>query len=124
MTLVPPGSDLLDIARKELRELLLAKLPPEKRYTGLMIANAMAIARRELLAGETASAQEHEQLGELLGMEGDLEALRTELAKRIRAGHYKPEDEDYDKLARHLQEAATHALANSNPRYLERREDG
>ncbi|RKZ35444.1 MAG: hypothetical protein DRQ37_06340 [Gammaproteobacteria bacterium] len=120
MTLVPPGSDLLDIARKELRELLLGELPPEKRYAGLMIANAMAIARRELLAGETTSAPEREQLSEILGMEGDLEALRTELAKQIRAGRYKPEDEDYDKVTRHLQEAATHALATSNPRYLKR----
>jgi len=123
MTLVPPGSELLDIARRELRELLLAELPPEKRYAGLMIANAMAIAHREMLADGTASTRERERLSELLETEGDLEKLRVELAKRIRVGHYTPENKDSEEVERYLFETAERAVSLSNPRHLERPEE-
>ena len=46
----PAGEALLEAARRLLLEELLALLPAERRYDGLMIANAMAIAARELRA--------------------------------------------------------------------------
>ena len=44
----PAGEALLEAARRLLLDELLALLPAERRYDGLMIANAMAIAGREL----------------------------------------------------------------------------
>ena len=44
----PAAADLLKTARSLMREELLAHLPAEQKLNGLMIANAMAIAAREL----------------------------------------------------------------------------
>src|SRR5213080_5033797 len=52
----PAGEALLDAARRLLLDELLALLPAERRYDGLMIANAMAIAGRELRDAGAASA--------------------------------------------------------------------
>jgi hypothetical protein len=41
---------LLDTAREALRRELLDALPPERRHTALMIANALAIASRHVSA--------------------------------------------------------------------------
>ena len=41
MTDHPDGAALLDEARRTLLEILLPLLPPERRYDGLMVANAM-----------------------------------------------------------------------------------
>jgi hypothetical protein len=48
----PDGSRLLALARKALRDELLAAAQPEQRYILLMIGNAMAIAARELAQAE------------------------------------------------------------------------
>jgi hypothetical protein len=44
----PDGAELLAVARTTLLEDLLPELPQARRYHALMIANAMAMARREL----------------------------------------------------------------------------
>lgn len=49
----PEGAELLELAGSELRATLLPLLPAEHRHTALMIGNAMAIAARQLHAGET-----------------------------------------------------------------------
>ena len=50
----PDGGALLDQARRTLLDDLLPHLPEPHRYTGLMVANAMAIAGRELAAARGA----------------------------------------------------------------------
>ena len=45
--------DLLEVTRSVLRGELLPALPPERRYQGAMIDNALAIATRELRLGAT-----------------------------------------------------------------------
>lgn len=44
----PDGAELLAVARRALLDTLLPSLPANHAYTALMIANAMAIAGREL----------------------------------------------------------------------------
>lgn len=44
----PDGAELLAVARRALLDTLLPSLPANHSYTALMIANAMAIAGREL----------------------------------------------------------------------------
>ena len=48
----PNGADLLAIARDTYLDEVLPHVPKEKRYAGLMVANAMAIARREIESGD------------------------------------------------------------------------
>jgi hypothetical protein len=54
MTDRPDARQLLEIARAALGADVLPFLPPDKRLAGLMIANALAIAARELAAAPSA----------------------------------------------------------------------
>src|SRR5208282_750229 len=47
----PSAADLIEIAREVLQQELLPRLPPEARIHGLMVANALANAEREISAG-------------------------------------------------------------------------
>ena len=78
----PDGAELLAVARATLLEDLLPELPQSRRYQALMIANAMAMARREL---ESRS----------LAAEGD--ALE-QLASKLRAGQRDGDPETYGAL--------------------------
>jgi hypothetical protein len=44
----PRGAELLAVARRALLEELVPALPEDRRYQALMVANALAIAGREL----------------------------------------------------------------------------
>ncbi len=49
---LPQGNELLQYAREILRKEILPDLPAKHRLTGLMIANAMGIAARQLHNGD------------------------------------------------------------------------
>ena len=65
MTDKPDAAALLEEARRTLLEILLPLLPPERRYDGLMVANAMAIAAREAGQGDAALREAVQQLAAL-----------------------------------------------------------
>ncbi len=111
--------DLLEITRSVLRGELLPALPPERRYQGAMIANALAIATRELRLGAAAREAEGANLGTLLGASGSpLDELRRRLCREIRAGAWdKGQAGDLRPI---LQAAVRNRLAISNPDHLAR----
>jgi hypothetical protein len=92
----PDGAELLRIAQKVLRERLLPGIAKQQRYEALMVANAMAIAARELEAGDTGLREELRMLTELYGdtvvsqsgtsIKEKVSRLNKRLAKDIRAG--------------------------------------
>jgi hypothetical protein len=92
----PDAAELLRVARKLLREDLMEAVPSERRYEALMVANAMAIAARELAAGDADLREELAMLTELYGEkivaesgsdpEEKVAALNGRLAKDIRDG--------------------------------------
>jgi hypothetical protein len=92
MTDNPDGAALLEEARRTLLEVLLPLLPPERRYDGLMVANAMAIAAREAAQGDAALREVVQQLSALFpaalqrGSRAHLRELEARLAGEIRAG--------------------------------------
>ena len=96
MKVEPAGAELLGVARASLLESLLPLLPAESHYTARMVANAMAIAAREL---EQRSAA------------GAVDAAR--LAREIREGRH-----DAGEIAGLLREITRARLAVSNPRLL------
>ncbi|MFI4936049.1 MAG: DUF6285 domain-containing protein [Caulobacterales bacterium] len=77
-------------------------------------ANALQIAQRQLELSPAADAAELERLRALLGQEGDLLALNTELARRIRAGEL---DLTTPGLADHLWATTLAKLAVDQPTY-------
>jgi hypothetical protein len=101
MRVQPEGSALLREARRELLETLLPHLPEAQRYTARMVANAMAIAARELGAPAW-----------------DERADAAKLAAQIRAGACDAPAHRADVLQR-LREITRRRLEVSNPRVLE-----
>jgi uncharacterized protein DUF6285 len=96
MKVEPGGRELLQVAREVLLEELLPRLPEGDRYAARMVANAMAIAAREL--------------GEPLQPPVDT----ARLAAGIRAGRH----DDDARVLESLREITRARLAVSNPRIL------
>jgi len=127
----PTGDELLATARKLLRETLLPALPPERRHDALMIANAMAIAARQLERGDDPERRELAALATLLGdgyaasadeglgLRAALVAANRELARRLREGAGDPGQAQRLALFAHLRSVARQRVAESNPKYLE-----
>jgi len=77
----PQARDLLEIARNAFTAEVLPAVPEELRYTALMIANAMAIAQREIAAGDAPLRGEFQRLAALFSADAAIpegEALRGE----------------------------------------------
>src|SRR5262249_34744311 len=92
----PNAAALLEEARRTLLEALLPLLPPDRRYDGLMVANAMAIAAREAGQEDVARREAVSRLSSLLQVPSTalsdpdlpvrLLGLERRLADEIRAG--------------------------------------
>ncbi len=97
----PLGQELLDVARRTLLDDILPATPADKAYDVLMIANAMAIAARELAAGPRPDSAQDQAL-----------------AARIRARDLSAQEQA--QLHDLLLERTRSALDLSNPKYLHR----
>lgn len=119
----PAGAQLLAEARRLLRQELLDLLPAERRLDGLMIANAMAIAARELAADPDATAAAAAEAARLagwvppagIGAEEALAEAWRRLGRLIRAGRFD-EGAARDDLLLHLRAAVLARLRVSNPK--------
>jgi hypothetical protein len=110
------SADLLKVARDALRETVAPELGAEARYHAAMIANAMAIAIRELELGPEVRAAERRLLGGFYdGSEATLPELRARLCRDLRAGAVL--EERPGDLRALLQELVDARLAISNPGY-------
>lgn len=124
----PTGDQLLETARAALRDELLPALPPDKRHAALMIANAMAIASRQLKNGEEHERQELTNLERILSLPSadapnNAFALREQLASGnrrlcqwIREGRADPGDM-YATVRDHLLAVTRRKVDESNPKY-------
>lgn len=121
----PNGAELLWQAREVLLRELLEHLPDEKRYDGLMIASAMAIAAREIEAGDAPLRHWRGSLAELYGeadspaVEGaalaeELLRLETRLVQEIRGGRRDGDGRVHALLV----EMTRDKLRESNPKAL------
>lgn len=123
----PDGAALLATAQKVLSEKFLPQLPAHLKHEALMVANAMAIAARQLQAGERPLQSEFENLTKLLAAHtGEanaddtlrLKQLNVELCAKIRAGDSDPERADHEATHQHLCRVARDRVQESNPKYL------
>ena len=122
----PNARELLAITRATFTTEILPALPEKLRYSGLMIANALAIARREIEAGEVPLRAEFERLRTLFSeslREASSNALpaaladyNRRLAAEIRAGRFDKEERAV--LLEHLRKTTEEKLAVSNPKAL------
>jgi hypothetical protein len=121
----PSAAELLEQARAVLLAELLEDLPAEKRYTGLMVASAMAIAMRECAAGDRPLHAELTGLSNYYDdtstesadgakVEQALVRLNRRLAADLRGGRADGDPTVFSLLRR----VAIDKLRESNPRAL------
>ena len=123
----PTAVELIAAARHFLeKELLPAVGDARLRFQGLVAANVLAIAQRELEAGEDALVWEWQWLAELFGRREAVPgaALRAavlegnrRLCERIRAGDFDEPPRLLD-LAEQLRRGVERKLQIANPRYV------
>ncbi|MCP5368616.1 MAG: hypothetical protein H6907_07665 [Hyphomicrobiales bacterium] len=123
----PTGDELLDLARDILRGDLLAHVPADKKYQALMVANAMAIAARQMRAGDGPARDQLADLAALYGEavpDGDpaaaCRALYARLSADIRAGRFDPGRPGHDAARALVRAQAAQKVRESNPKYLDR----
>ena len=122
----PVARDLLEIAERVFRDDLLPALPAEKRYPALMVANAIANARREIAAGEVPLAAELVRLQALYpdapatdeALVIQLERLNRHLAVDIRKGNAFIDRARREQIRTHLVQTAIERVREANPKYL------
>ena len=126
----PDALALLVTARETLLEQLLPQLDGDARYQALMIANAMAMALRELRPGAPDGELEASLLRELYGHSptaepedggGDLLRLEARFARELRSGNF--DDDRQHPVRQLLRTRIESSLQVSNPRRLLREAD-
>lgn len=114
----PYGNELLAVARRVLLDELLPLLPAERVYDALMVANAMAIAARELASHADGDQDAAVAIGGFFQLAGiqDAEATEAGLAELIRLRKVAPK---HGPALRALLVSLTESkLALSNPKYV------
>jgi hypothetical protein len=115
---LPDADGLLEAARDVLLRELLPHLPEAKRFEARMVANAMAVARRDVAADP---APVLGRLRELLDMpDAEPDALLRRLAAGIRAGERDPGRPGAAAAAEALVALTRLRCTVSNPRALGR----
>lgn len=125
----PDGAELLDAARRHLLDELLPLLPEDRRLDVLMIANAMAIAGREMRSGDPALREALARLAALYDeavppalpdeeARATVSRLNRRLAEDIRAGVFDGGAKHAAVLA-HLHATTRTRVAITNPKVLE-----
>lgn len=114
----PDGPDLLDTAREVLLNELLAHLPEAQRFQVRMVANAMAIARRECVADTAPVLAELRAL--LAEPNAEPAAILARLATEIRAGQHDPGTPDHAAVAAALAALVRLRCSVSAPKALGR----
>ncbi len=110
----PSIAELVGAVRDFIEQHAMPKLEGHTAFHARVAANALGIVQRQLELGPRAAEGERERLRDLLGMDGDLEALNRELCRRIRVGEMGLEDE---ALAKHLWRTTLDKVAVDQPKY-------
>jgi hypothetical protein len=118
-------ADLLAVARNALTEDITPNVPAERRYTALMLGNALGIAAREVAAGDAPVRDAVTRLEQLYDADarGDADeprllSLERRLAREIREGAHDAAP-THELVAAYLEARTRAQVAISNPRYLE-----
>ncbi|MFO1038345.1 MAG: DUF6285 domain-containing protein [Geminicoccaceae bacterium] len=85
-------ADLLDVARQHLQQVVQPLVPQDKRYDVAMIANALAIASRQINLGPGIDAEERQRLADFYRTpDAGRDALLERLCCELRAGRDGPD---------------------------------
>jgi hypothetical protein len=110
----PRGADILAAISELLRETLMPQLPANAAFQARVAANAIDLVAREISFGETVEREALGRLQTLLGRDGSLEDLESDLSGRIRRGEL---DLHSEGLADHLWRTTLDKMKIDQPAY-------
>jgi hypothetical protein len=116
----PRADDIVEAVARLLRETLMPKLPAEAVFHARVAANALELAVRELRHGKRVEQEAELRLQRLLGAEGSLVELESELSSRIRDGRI---DLQTPELERHLWATTLAKVSIDQPNYASYRRE-
>jgi Domain of unknown function (DUF6285) len=116
MRMKPDAHDLLATALAAFRADVLPSVPAEKRYTALMIANALAIAEREIAA--RAGGQSEALTGVYDDIALTAEVIERRFAADIEAGAFDAPGAEREAAFRAVKALNAARLAITNPKLL------
>lgn len=129
----PSSENLLKIAEDTFRKEILPQLSADKKYTALMIANAMRIVARQIEHDENSTVDKNQKevasLSQLLNKtinENDPDALinlNRQFASAIRNGEFSSDKPSHEKVKTHLLTAVQNRLAEVNPKAIQKISD-
>jgi hypothetical protein len=110
----PRATQLIEAVASYLESVALPKLEGHAAFHGRVAVNVLNIVKRELEMGPAAALAERDRLATLLGVDGDLDALRRQLCAQLRAGAMSMETPG---LAEHLLATAADRIRIEQPHY-------
>lgn len=114
---MPEATLLLKAAVKYLENDLLPTLDGYHRFKTRVTANALNTVYRELTLRASQEADERKRLVDLLGHEGSVDELSSELCGKIRSGAFAIDD---PRMRDHVRQSLHDALEINNPKWLTR----
>jgi Domain of unknown function (DUF6285) len=114
---LPTGPALLALARDVLLNELMPLLPQEGHLAARLVANSMAIAEREAVAGKEPTQDMRRELEKLYG-DGKQGLLLRRLAQDIRAGDFEESQLSEHHVRQILWLHTITKLRSANPRFL------
>lgn len=113
-----PADDVLfEALRVHLENTVQPRLSGAEAYQNRVALNLLRVLRRGAANAAAAAAAELHRLRDLLGIEGELHSLNTELCRRIRDGSIAIDDA---RLIDHLDQVALANLSIDSPKYSAR----
>lgn len=103
-----------------LRDTLMPRLPADLVFQARVAANAIDLVAREITYGSDAERDARARMQALLGHDGSLPELESELAQRIRAGEFDLSDAAF---AEHLWQSTLAKMAIDQPNYASYRRE-
>jgi len=110
----PTAGELLEAVREFLERDVMPAVEGRVAFHARVAVNALGILERELASGPGLDAEERERLRALLGHDGTITELTTELASRIRDGSL---DASHAQVVEHVRATVRAKLEVANPRY-------
>lgn len=111
---MPRVDELVTSVRDFLRSDVMAATQGRTNFLARVAGNSLDIVLRELAVGAEQMRREQDRLRQLLGHDGDLEALRWRLVEGLRDGSIPL---DWLGLADHLRETVVNQVAIDQPKY-------
>ena len=110
----PKPVEILSAVARFLKDTVAAETTGHTSFNARVAANALEMMRRQLELAPAAETAEHVRLKALLKSDGDLNALNSELCRRLKAGELNLQSPG---LAEHLWETTLAKLSVDQPNY-------